>query len=363
MSTLSEQTEKLKTASRKVQHARIDMRKINPNEMPKTENLKLSNKIAEFFDFLTSRIREESNRYVEPTKPTEKKTGQEPQEEISNKEPALPKPILKIPRSPFTSQIARQMDQYFSPQELPEAANQPITQKLLNMSLPEQTLALQFIREVTLMSDQLGNYGTTGLATLQKMRKSKSYVLDKNYSGAHRLLKAAKTSDPHNNTLAYIISQLEYFMVINSHQTEFLPNARSEAQKASAINDNTLPHILLRYRYDCISCEAPLSDKRAIEWIQESYMLDPEQMQGQGGLTRHEALHLKTWVLLSDTPSKLWGDYIFTSMQGLITNTVGGASFYLHLLRKKTLDEISKRPVPPKGVKEIEDIISHAYLK
>ena len=363
------QLEEIRTALKAVQAQRIALRKDPSPTADDLGDVALSKPVQDLFVRLQQEVKRDVDRYVPHEEKMEAQEQTPPEGSVPPVEgaPAIPPvapspPVMQqdlsatpLPKDIYTSHLSRLLTPYFTKQA--EEGVEPPKQDIS----PEATRLLRMMqREVARMGEHLGDYGPTGLGALQKMRKAEAYLLEGNISGAWRLLKAAKASAPHNNTLSYLLSQIQYYQACHG-QTDQLPDARSEASKSGAMTDTISSTILQVYRYDAIIAECGFSEKRAMEWVREFYLLDSEQLTGPGGLANNNAIPFKTWILLSTTPVSGWGDYEFNALASLVTDTIGGAAFYLHLLRGKVLLEANNRSIFPPGVEDIESMLADAY--
>jgi hypothetical protein len=366
MDELNTLLQNLRTKVRDIQTERTRLRSHAALEPTDLGNVSLSSAVNRVMAKLVEEVEKDSFVFASPP-PAEGDAPSPEGEDITPEteespplQPAspLPQDQLDLPAEAYTAHWVANLKRTLIPRR--KVAEDESLDKRGRLPPPTQRLYDRVARETKRMADGLDGFGPLGLGTLQKIRKAEAYLLDNNIGSALRLLKDARGSDPHNNTLAYILSQTEYFQVMQGHK-DALPDARNEARKSGAISDTIDQRTLQHYRYDAIACERPFSDKKALEWLQEFYLLDPEQTGGQEGLLKHDGMHLKGWLTLSTISADLWNDYVFSSLDGLIKNTVGGVTLYLHLFRPKIVQEIKTRPVPPANMQELEMLIGKSY--
>ncbi|MFZ2619641.1 MAG: hypothetical protein WAX89_02105 [Alphaproteobacteria bacterium] len=368
MSRLQDEVKNLANKAKGVQKQRSDMRKSRDLVGIDLDRLNPSRDVTKLFERLQQEIKQETKRYtMAAVAAPEAPAADEMSQFIAGIDTAIPPtaapaapapaapvpadaPFQPLPRGPFTHHFANTIERAFQ---------QTYSNALVGHSLPERRLFDLIETEVQRISDSLASFGSAGLNTLQKLRKASSYVGENNLGACLRLLKGAKATDPNNNVLAYLISQIGYFQAANGHG-DALPDARNEGQKCGAVTDLVPAEVLMQYRYDSAVCERGFTDKKPFDWLVEFYLLDAEQM-GVAGLTKAQAMHLKSWLLLATIPTQHWNDYVFGCMKGMAMHTVGGAAFYVHVLRPKVMTEMKNRAVPPAAVQEIETALSSAY--
>jgi hypothetical protein len=353
----------LRSKVRDIQIERTRLRSHGPLEATDLASLTLSPAVGRVLARLVEEVEQDSRVYAPPAQQVEEDLPPSQDNPASPDAATLPtmppaQDELDLPTDVYTKHWVAELKRTLIPRA--KVAEEESLDKRGRLSPPARKLYDRVARETKRMADNLDNFGPLGLGTLQKIRKAESYLLDNNIGSALRLLKDARGSDPHNNTLAYTLAQAEYFQVMHGHK-DALPDARSEARKSGAISDTIDQRVLQHFRYDAIACERPFSDKKALEWLQEFYLLDPEQTGGHEGLLKHDGIHLKSWLMLSTIPSELWNDYVFNSLEGLVKNTVGGVALYLHLFRSKVIQEMDARSVPPANLHNLEDQIGKAY--
>ena len=263
----------------------------------------------------------------------------------------------QLPMGQYTSQMALKVKPGFE-----EAKNAPTEEhaKIGGSTKAGQAFYKKMQVQANFMQDNLGLYGPAGVGSLQKVRQAESYAADGNFTATLRMLKSAKSSDPHNNTICYLVSQACYALVLAGN-TDLLPEARSEAQKSANASEHLPPELLMLYRYEAAAVERAITDKKSTEWLKEFYLLDVEPISGQEGLGRAEGDYLKPWLLLANSKPGTWGDYIFESIAQMATHAVGGAALYIHLLRPLVEAEVKKRAVPPSCIEDLEKNLGTAY--
>lgn len=265
----------------------------------------------------------------------------------------------------YVSTFKQRMDEFFQENHAAHRMDEPAPSEdggshMELANSPQLHLLSQNIsREVQRMNGLLGNFGPVGVGTLQKMKQADKYLREGNIGPCLRVLQGAKSSDPHNNILAYMISQINYFQTHNAH-SDALPDARSEAKKSGAYSEHLGGDALLRFRYDAVAAEMPFSHKKAIEWLKEFVLLDADNISGETSFLKSHGIYFRSWLLLSMLPYKLWNDYIFQNIEDMVTNVIGGAAFYIHILRDPCMRALRERAVPPAAVKRIEEKLALA---
>ena len=213
--------------------------------------------------------------------------------------------------------------------------------------------------EIAALSEDGVLLGKVGGAFVPKLRNAQQAFASQRHGDVATILKSALRNEPHNSVLLFVTSQFLYFMA-NHGQPDALPEARDLAQKAITANERLPDARLMLYRYLCVATEAGHDPARALGWMREHRMLQPQAMQ-QGGLAVMEAMPLKLWAIVAGFDPALWGEVEFSALKAMVLHVVGGAALYLGLLRPVLADAALNGNTPPPALEEIEKAVAVVY--
>ncbi|PIZ31832.1 MAG: hypothetical protein COY40_00855 [Alphaproteobacteria bacterium CG_4_10_14_0_8_um_filter_53_9] len=173
---------------------------------------------------------------------------------------------------------------------------------------------------------------TLGAQFVPKLKKALEALRADRSSDAITILKTSLRSDPHNQVLAFLVSQILYLQA-GRGQKSVQSEARELAQKSMLPNDKMPEEVLIWYEYHSISCEINHSPERALEWLRETDMLNPKHLLTAQGWMADEGCYLKAWFLLAQIPVELWGEREVQAIGNLVWDVVGGGVLYFVLFR------------------------------
>lgn len=311
--------------------------------------------IQQFYTQLITAVKQDIYRYSDvpqatPATPTETETEEAPSqpptpiplEEVAPLEPNHVMPPIPTAAPPA---LSRYMD--YTLETLSPLLENPLLQspKFEGYEPPEPSFnpaEAYFFNLATQHIAHMEEHHLLFPAAIDKMRKALHAFCQRRYSDAFTLFKNAQKADPHNHSVAFIFSQFRYFQANNGH-ADYLPEARDDAKKSTIYSDKIDPDFLLMYRYHAVAAERTFSVERPLELLRECNLLEPEHFMNRTGLTSHNGIYLKAWLLLSTIPTKYWQDFEFESLYTLATRTIGGACLYFSLFRGLVLEEMAVR--------------------
>lgn len=270
----------------------------------------------------------------------------------------LPTPPQPVQLSPPVQELVQELSPILHTAHAPVPENQ------------EDPAATLIPRYMVLLEEELAHFTTpqenqatqaSQAAMLNKLRQVQQAVAAGRLTDGRTLLRNLQRADPHNPTVSYLLSQLEYLNTGLGHGGS-LPEARDQAQRSITPSERTTPAQLFRYRYEAIVTELPHSPDRALEWLRDSSFLNPELLQQEEGLTALKGLLLMGWVILGRIPASLWQDTETTALATLVEQVTGGAFLYAAFLRAPLLAELPQRKHPLAHVQGIEAALQTASL-
>lgn len=226
----------------------------------------------------------------------------------------------------------------------------------------ERNLVGVLYTELDYATENMASLGYS-LAAVNKMKSVVESIAVGRLSDALTVLRTAKKNFPNNRSLAFMVSQV-YFYKVAQGASELLPEARSEAKKASLYAEEVNKDQLMQYRYAYVLHESNYDQARAMHLIREYYLLNPESLTESRGLGVHDGVHLKTWVLVSMMDPSHLTNYEVESIATIAKTGISGVNFYLNIIRPFVLPRLSDKDdavVAP--LKDIELMIAKSYHK
>lgn len=218
----------------------------------------------------------------------------------------------------------------------------------------EYNLYQIFAREMKFIEDNQ-QYLAYSVATVTRLKKALDAVSDGRIADAITIVRDAKRDDPHNNTLAFVLSQLCYYRSRNG-MTEFLPEARNEGKKSCHFSDDANQYMLRLYRYAYVINEFSFDKEKSLELMRNFYLLNPEAMTEKDGILAHNGIHAKAWLLLSRIDDSLWNKFEHESLKTLATSAPGGAIFYFNFFHKIFKNKFTEGMTPElEAYKKVEE--------
>ncbi|MDE0724518.1 MAG: hypothetical protein OSB62_07450 [Alphaproteobacteria bacterium] len=162
-----------------------------------------------------------------------------------------------------------------------------------------------------------------------------------------------------NRVTSFIASQFHYWRAISGH-TSSLPDARNTAKQAAIYNDKFDHNISYKYRYLNIVTEANFSPEKTLENIREYHILDTEPLQGKDGFKADKSVALKSFIVLSEIPTKYWQTYELSKLLELVKHVPSGVILYLLFFREDILKELENKNPTFEMFLEIEKNITKA---
>ncbi len=163
-----------------------------------------------------------------------------------------------------------------------------------------------------------------------------------------------------NRITSFIAAQFHYWRAITGH-TSSLPDARNAAKQSAIYNDKFDHDVSYKYRYINIVTEANFSPEKTLENIREYHILDTEPLQGKEGFKADQSVALKSFIVLSEIPTKYWQTYELSKLIELVKHVPSGVIIYMLFFREAILKELENKNPTFEIFSEIEKSIARAH--